>query len=337
MTPIERMKTVLRGQEPDHFPAIFIATSVACAIEGIKQSDWSNDPVVLADSLLHLAELCGSDGVYITRDNLVTCQAMGAAVEFPDDNEPLSRRCVLEKLSDFRRLKIPDPARAPGMSTVLAAARHAVEKGGRHRYIMANIDCGPFSTAANLRGVEPFLLDLVTEDPALVQEYLEFCTELVIAYGRAMQQTGVHGIQYGDSSASLVSPDLYRRFVLPYQMRSIRALQSDRCDFWLHICGQSGHLIPMLAELPMDVFEVDALVPLGEARRKIGEKIALKGNLDTKLLMQSDAQRIYQATCEMIGGYGSRRGLIVSAGCGVPRETPLANLQAMVAACRDEP
>jgi uroporphyrinogen decarboxylase len=335
MNHFERIKATIQGRQTDYPPSIFIATSVACEILGIQQSRWSNDSNLLADSLISLAGQCQCDGIYITRDNLVACQAMGGQVEFPDDGEPLMRGVVLEKLENFQKLRIPDPRWAAGMSTVIAAAERAVARAGGDYYVMANIDCGPFSTAANLRGVQNFMMDIMTADPALIEAYLEFCTELVIAYGRAMQSTGVHGIQYGDSSASLVSADIFRRFVLPYQKKSIQALQRDDCDFWLHICGKTNHIIPLLADVPMQVFEVDALVPLNEARRSIGDKITLKGNLDTRRLMQEDDRRIYQATREMIKTYGSQGRLIVSAGCGVPRQTPLANLKAMTSACRE--
>jgi uroporphyrinogen-III decarboxylase len=54
--------------------------------------------------------------------------------------------------------------------------------------------------------------------------FLCFCTDVVEAYGKAMIATGVHGIQYGDSTASLVGPELYQKFVLPNQKKSIDAL-----------------------------------------------------------------------------------------------------------------
>ncbi len=336
MNCLSRMKNAIKNQPVDFPPSIFIATSAACQLTGIKQGDWSTDPKLLSQSLIKLAQLCDSDGIYVTRDNTVTHQAMGGKVIFPEDNEPMGQQPVLSNLKDFHKLDIPDPNDAAGMKTVITAARMVKEQIQDDRYVVANIDCGPFSTAANLRGVQNFLMDISIEDPKLIHDYLRFCTELVIAYGKSMQKTGVHGIQYGDSAASLISPEMFKQYALPYEEQSIDALKSDQCDFWLHICGETGHLINLFNDLTnLRVFEIDAMVPMAKARESFRDDIALKGNLDTVFLQDANADDVYSATCQMIKSYGKETGLVVSAGCGVPRNTPLENLRAMIRACRD--
>jgi uroporphyrinogen decarboxylase len=100
-----------------------------------------------------------------------------------------------------------------------------------------------------------------------------------------MIETGVHGIQYGDACASLVSPEMYRSFVLPYQEETVERLTGKDCDLWIHICGNTEHLLPSVSTLAIDGFEVDAKVPLSTARKLIGNRIALKGNIDTTFLL----------------------------------------------------
>ncbi len=337
MTHRERLQRTVKGQPADFPPSIFIATSVVCQLLDIRQDQWATDPALLADSLIHFTEMSGCDGIYVTRDNLVTHQAMGGRVIFPPDDEPMGPEPVLASVSDFQRLSLPDPESAAGMSTVLTAARRAVKRSGDQTYVMANIDCGPFSTAANLRGVENFLMDIMSEEPSLLHDYLSFCTELVIAYGKQMQHTGVHGIQFGDASASLVGQNQFDTLVLPYLQKACQALHHPQCDLWVHICGKTDHILPSLSDASFDVFEVDALVPLKTARELLGEQTVLKGNLDTVFLQEANPADVYQATRQMIDSLDSREGLIVSAGCGVPRWTPLENIQAMVRACQDSP
>lgn len=334
MTGYERIRHTIQGKGVEHPGSIFIATSVACRLAGVKLSDWSTQPKVLADTLIDFTKQCGCDGIYVTRDNLVVHEAMGGKVTFPDSADALGSEPILPRLKDFGRLSIPDPKEAAGMKTVIAAARRVLETVGQDYYVMANIDCGPFSTAANLRGVQNFMMDIMTEDPKLVHAYLAFCTDVVVAYGKAMQTTGVHGIQYGDSSASLLSPELFERFALPYQQSSIDQLKHDACDFWLHICGETSHLLPLLRTLNMQVFEVDAMVPLATAGQAL-PRCVLKGNFDTVTLQESSAEQVYRATQTMITASAIQERLIVSAGCGVPQMTPLENLQAMTRACRE--
>ena len=330
---LERTQKSIRGEQIDRIPNFPILLAPACQLLGVKQRDYSLDPDVMADTLIQARELIQADGIYVSRDNWVYHEALGGELIFPEDDESYSLEPILASVREYRKLEVPDPENAPGMKTLLAAARKVVAEVGDRFYIQANIDCGPFSLAAVLRGAQPFLLDLVTEEEKQLQELLEFCTEVVIAYGKAMIATGVHGIQYGDSTASLVSPEHYEKYALPYQRRSVDALAGNDCDLWIHICGDTKHLLHFLAPLDIQGFEVDAKVDMVTARRLLGPEIALKGNLDTTFLLQRSPQEVYEATQAILRSGDFKTGIIMSPGCGVPRMTPVDNLQAMTRAC----
>jgi len=72
-----------------------------------------------------------------------------------------------------------------------------------------------------------------------------------------------------------------------------------------------------------------------EAKRLLSEKIALKGNLDTTLLLRGTPNQVYQETQNIIKSGNFKTGVVISPGCGVPRMTPYTNLEAMVKACKD--
>jgi len=332
---VNRMRAAINGAPHDYPPSIWIATAVVCRNFAIPQVEWSHDADLLADSLIRFSREIGCDGIYVTRDNLVTHEALGGAIDWPPDDEPMLKKPVLTEISDWHTLDVPQPETAAGMQTVLQAARLASQNAGDEFYVMANIDCGPFTTAANLLGVQRFLGELAGENRQAVHGLLEFCTELVIAYGKAMQRTGVRGIQMGEASASLINPDHFAAFALPYIRRAAEALADNRGDLWLHICGNSEHLLHQLRDLPIQVLEIDAQVPLRRAGQSLGNRMALKGNIDTLLLQNENPQQIYERTQKMIRTSDNPRRLIVSAGCGVPRQTPLENLQAACRACSD--
>ncbi len=333
MTGLQRTRAAIRGEPVDRIPTFPILIAPACQLMGVPQGRYMTDPAVMADTLLAARALCGFDGIYVSRDNWVYHQALGGDLTFPDDDESFSKTPLLPSIREFRRLSVPDPASAPGMSTVLAAARRVMASAGGESYIQANIDTGPFSLAAVLRGTQDFLMDLSTESESDLRNFLEFCTDVVIAYGKAMIGTGVHGIQFGDATASLISPDDYTRFVLPYQERAVDALKGRDCDLWIHICGKTDHLLHLLCELPIQGFEVDSKVEMARARHLLGDRIALKGNLDTTFLLQSSPEEINRACRRILEDGGFKTGVVLSPGCGVPRMTPLENLRAMVRAC----
>jgi len=332
---LERTRKSIHMEPVDRIPVFPILIAPACQLTGVMQSDYSLDPEVMADTLIEARDLIGNDGIYVSRDNWVYHEALGGSMTFPKDDEPYSCKTLLDSIMDFRKLRVPDPETAPGMKTLLAAARKVVNEVGDKYYIQANIDCGPFSLAAILRGTQNFMIDLATESEHQIRDLLNFCTEVVEVFGKAMIATGVHGIQYGDSVASLVSPEYYRKFALPYQKKSFNALSGTECDLWLHICGKTGHLLHFVRELNIQGFEVDALVEMTAARKLLGDNIAIKGNLDTTFLLQKGADEVYTATRKILKTCYLKTGIIMSPGCGVPRMTPLENLQAMVKACED--
>jgi len=336
VTGLERTRAAIRGQPVDRIPVFPILIAPACQLVGVPQKRYNLDPAAMADTLIRAREMCGFDGIYVSRDNWVYHQALGGALEFPDDDESFTATPLLSSLEDWTRLRVPDPWRADGMQTVLAAARDVMRRAGSGFYVQANIDTGPFSLAAVLRGTQSFLVDIATEDPEKVRGLLDFCAEVVIEYGKAMIATGVHGIQFGDATASLVSPADFERFVRPGQQRVLAALAAGSdTDLWIHICGKTDHLLPLLRELPFQGFEVDAKVDLGTARRLLGSRIALKGNLDTTFLLQRTSGEVYDACRQMLAQGDFSTGLVLSPGCGVPRYTPIENLKAMVRACQD--
>jgi uroporphyrinogen decarboxylase len=173
----------------------------------VNQREFNLDAQTMADTLIGARDLIGSDGIHVSRDNWVYNQALGGAMVFPENDEAYSSERLLSSISDYTKLAVPRPESAPGMETVLSAARRVVDRVGDRYYIQANIDTGPFSLAAVLRGTQEFLLDVMTEPETLVHEYLNFCSEVVAAYGKAMIATGVHGIQFGDATTSLLGPE----------------------------------------------------------------------------------------------------------------------------------
>ena len=169
-------------------------------MQGVAQHRFHTDAETLADCVVAASRALRLDGVYVSSDNWILHEALGGKVVFPEDEEPWGHGPLVKTWDDLRRLTVPDPHRSGRMPMMLAAAEYATNLVGQDLYIEANIDSGPFQLALTLRGVEQGMIDL-TDEPDHFHELLEFATEVVIAYGRAMAQTGVDGVQFGESSA----------------------------------------------------------------------------------------------------------------------------------------
>ena len=332
----QRIEAVLSGRKPDRVPVLASSLANAIWLKSVPQRRFHTDAAVLARTVIDVAREFGIDGVYVSSDNWIIHEALGGGVVFPDDDEPWGANMPLLKDRDaLRHLHVPDPEKDGRMPLMLDAARRVVEEVGHELFVEANIDSGPFQLFLTLRGSEDGCLEAVQE-PEKTREFMEFATETLIAYGRAMAGTGVHAIQFGESSASLVSPALYRDLILSYDQRVIAALQQEGVAVFLHVCGRSSHLNQLLAASGADCLEVDSPVDLEELFTSVGPKMAIRGNVDTILLQNGPVEEIAEAArvCLSKAAKPDRR-FILSPGCGVPKYTPPEHVRTLVAVAEE--
>ena len=86
-------------------------------------------------------------------------------------------------------------------------------------------------------------------------------------------------------------------------------------------------IIALMTQTHADVIDVDWMVPLDQAREKVGPDLTLCGNFDPAgVLAQQTPTRVAQAAEDCIQKGGSR--FILMPGCEVPPTTPEANIRA---------
>jgi uroporphyrinogen-III decarboxylase len=96
----------------------------------------------------------------------------------------------------------------------------------------------------------------------------------------AAEFIGSDTIGIGDAIASQVSPALYERLVLSKEKKLVHAIKQAGAFVQLHICGDITHLLPGIAELDLDILDVDFMVDMRAVRECIEPKTTLSGNLD---------------------------------------------------------
>jgi MtaA/CmuA family methyltransferase len=200
------------------------------------------------------------------------------------------------------------------------------ERVGTEKLIEGWIE-GPCAEAADLRGINRLMTDFF-DDPPFVRDLFEFCIEMGLQFARAQFDAGTELIGVGDAAASLVGPQIYHEFVLPYERRLIDGLHAMGARVRLHICGNIGRIVEDIGTLGCELVDVDSMVPLARCREAMGPDQVLTGNLDpVKILRNGTPESITEALRECHRQAGDR--YIVAAGCEVPRDTPEANLRAM--------
>jgi uroporphyrinogen decarboxylase len=336
VTSLERVETALRHEEPDRVPCVPELCLPSIRISRVPYSEYCTNSKKLARSLLASWRRFKYDGITVDSDTFVTASGFGLKVRIKGNEVPRGIGAVVETEEDVDGLQIPDPHKDGRMPVWIEAAEIIVEKVGRKVWIMGRADQGPFDLAAELRGIERFVVDLY-KNPSLAHKLLRKTTEASVEFAKAMYETGVHMTAFGDSigGPDFISPKLYEEFAHPYEREAFRELRRKGVRASLHICGAATPILPLMAETGADILEIDQKVDIGKAKEIVGAKTSLMGNLDpTGVLFLGTPETVEKASRECMMKAGKGGGLILSSGCDVPMRTPFRNLDTMMHAVR---
>ncbi len=326
MNGYERYLKMLKGEAVDYIPRIPILMQFAAEYIGSNYGAFASDYRVLTEANNRCAEDFGMDQLSAISDPYRETHGFGAEIEFVPNGVPKCLKPPLQEGKDLNRLAQPNPLQSQRMLDRVAAIRTYKEEHAHQYSIMGWIE-GPVAEAADLRGVATFLVDLL-EDRPFCEDLMDRCVEVGIEFAKAQVEAGADTIGIGDAVASQVSPRVYSQLIQPREKRLIDAIHAMGAFVRLHICGNITHLLPGIAELEIDILDVDSMVDMAHARQVLGENIVLAGNIDPVAgILNGTSEGIRNsiiATYETVGN-----AYMVNAGCEIPAGTPLDNLNAL--------
>lgn len=191
-------------------------------------------------------------------------------------------------------------------------------------------------------GFDQCVRDFIDE-PDFMQEIHEYWMEWALAYLAANLKAKPDEIMLGGSSASLSvsSPSIFRRFELPFIQKASRMCRDAGVISHLHICGRSWKLVELVAsETDVDVMEPMEEPPGGdvdivEAKRRVGNTLCIKGNINTfDFMMNATPGQVEEKCKRLIDDVAPGGGFVLSTGDQCGRDTPHANLFKMVEVAR---
>jgi MtaA/CmuA family methyltransferase len=332
MNAYQRMTNRLQDEAVDRPPNFNIMMTFAAHYIGQPLSRYYLDYRVLCEANLAVQQDFSLDIVQAISDPYRETADFGANIEFPDDDLPLCRIPLLEEAADLSRLKPPDPHTGRRMSDRLEALRTFRAQVGGQVPIMGWVE-GALAEAADLYGVLPLMKALVRQ-PEWVDDLLEICVEVGVAFARAQVEAGADIIGLGDAIASQVSPEMYLRFALPYEKRIFDAVHEMGALARLHICGNTTHLLHLMPHSGADIIDIDWMVSMRAAAGAFGDGPAVCGNFDpVAIMLQGTQQQVRDSAAACLDQGGDRS--FSAAGCEIPDGTPHENLLAHAQALRE--
>jgi uroporphyrinogen decarboxylase len=202
---------------------------------------------------------------------------------------------------------------------------------------------GVFNAAATLRGIEDLMVEPYT-DESFYKDFMQRIADLQCTYNSKLAETGIDciGIQGHMANSRTVSPDYFRDYVSPYEKRVISAIHENGKYSVYHNCGFARSLYAQYRELNMSVWETVSHRPQGdndlaEAKSEIGDVICLLGNLDQiEFLKTATPSEVEAKTREIVAAGKPGGRFIFSTSDFLEKNTPLANIEAMIRAAKAE-
>ena len=260
------------------------------------------------------------DGAILFSDILTIPDAMGLGLKFTQGEGPQFEHPV-RSVDDVAKLHVPDPETELGY--VMDAVRLIrAELDGRVPLI--GFAGSPWTLATYMvegSSSKEFgcVKCMMFDQPQLMHRLLDILAQSVTAYLNAQIRAGVQVVMIFDTWGGILTPRDYKEFSLAYMQQIIDGLQREHEGQRIPnilFTKNGGQWLETMAASGCDALGIDWTTDLHEARVRVGERVALQGNMDPSILYASH-ERIEQEVRTILDSYGGGSGLVFNLGHGI--------------------
>jgi uroporphyrinogen decarboxylase len=274
------------------------------------------------------------DAAILFSDILTVPDAMGLGLYFAEGEGPRFERPLREEWA-IRDLAVPDPYDhlryvMDGVAEIRRALDNSVPligfSGSPYTLACYMVEG---ASSSDYRRVKTMLYDR----PDLLHRILSVTADAVTAYLNAQIESGAQAVMIFDSWGGGLSAAAYQEFSLAYMQRIVAGLirEKDGEHIPSIVFTKGGGLwLESIAAIGCDAIGVDWTIDLGEARRRVGDRVALQGNLDPNVLFAAP-ETIAAETKKVLDSFGpGDTGHVFNLGHGISQFTPPDHVTTLV-------
>ncbi|RME34125.1 MAG: uroporphyrinogen decarboxylase [Gammaproteobacteria bacterium] len=278
------------------------------------------------------------DAAILFSDILTIPDAMGLGLSLDEGIGPRFERPVRD-VAAIEALGIPDPELELGY--VMEAVR-LIRRELAGAVPLIGFCGSPWTLATYMvegGGSREFRLakKLMYDEPRAMHSLLDKLSRAATAYLNAQIAAGVDVVMVFDTWGGVLSTPDYHEFSLPYMRRIVEGLQRERegrrIPAILFTKG-GGLWLESIAASGCDAVGIDWVCDLGSARERVGQRVALQGNLDPEMLYASP-QRLRQGVADVLAAYGEGPGHVFNLGHGVTPQVDPEQVRLLVDAVHE--
>lgn len=278
------------------------------------------------------------DAAILFSDILTIPDAMGLGLSFEKGEGPRFARPVRDAAA-IRKLGKPDVA--DDLGYVFDAVR-TIRRALDGRVPLIGFSGSPWTLATymveggssrDFRRIKA----LAYEDPRTLDQLLDVLVETVIDYLNAQIAAGAQALQIFDTWGGALSGPAYHQFSLGPMARIVEGLTREaegrRVPVILFTKG-GGQWLESMADTGADALGLDWTTGIDGARRRVGDRVALQGNLDPAVLY-ARPEAIRREVARVLGEFGAGSGHVFNLGHGITPEVDPENVSVLVDAVHE--
>ncbi len=338
MSAQERSAAYKRGERVDRIPTSISVRDCLAPAMGFTMGQYRRDFSVRREVYARANALFGCEGITLGCTLKKLGEALGAELIYPENSIELLHATPIRSVQELSSLAVPKPEENAVLLEQLQEIRRWRTHYGDAFPIGTEVP-GPMSTAISICPTETVLSSLIRY-PLDTAALLEFSADCAIAWVRAAHRHfGITSVGIADPAASLslISPAMFRRFVVPplgRMLREIREITGKTPS--LHICGKTATIWQDIAEMGFSSFRVDNCESLSALKTAVGSRMGISGNIPpVEILLHGSIEDVFLAAKHCIEeGADSPRGFTLAGGCQPPPGVKQENFLAMLCAAR---
>ena len=273
------------------------------------------------------------DAAILFSDILTVPDAMGLGLYFVEGEGPRFERPLREEW-EFRDLQVPDPdISLRYVLDAVAEIRRALDGS----VPLIGFSGSPFTLACymvegggsgDFRRVKTLLYDR----PDLLHHLLDINARAVTRYLNAQIESGAQAVMIFDTWGGTLAHAAYQAFSLHYVEQVLAGLLRERDGHPIPsivFAKGGGGWLEAIAACDCDAVGLDWTADLGDARRRVGHRVALQGNLDPMVLF-AGPEAIAREVRLVLDSFGPHSGHVFNLGHGISQYTPPAHVGVLV-------
>ncbi|WP_461537730.1 uroporphyrinogen decarboxylase [Spongorhabdus nitratireducens] len=278
------------------------------------------------------------DAAILFSDILTIPDAMGLGLYFETGEGPKFRKPVATA-ADVEALPIPNPE--DELKYVIDAVR-VIRHELNGRVPLIGFSGSPWTLATYMvegSSTKDFrkIKGMMYSQPEVLHALLDKLADSVISYLNAQIAAGAQAVQIFDTWGGVLTPEAYQAFSLHYMQKIVKGLVREsegRKVPVILFTKNGGQYLELIAETGADAAGLDWTTDIGDARRRVGDKVALQGNLDPCVLY-AQPEQIREQVGVVLEKFGPGPGHVFNLGHGIHPQVNPDHAKAMIDAVHE--